>query len=833
MKNPSESKFNKLFPYFLGPVLFFIITIVYFNPVLEGKRINSSDVSNATGTSKEIQDFREKTGKEALWTNSLFGGMPAVQISVIYSKNLMRYVDKVIKLGYFSPIGMVFLYMLGFFFLLLTLRVNVWLSILGAIGFGFSSFFFNILEAGHNTQAIAIGYMAPVLAGIIMTYRRNVILGGILTAFFLSLELVANHLQITYYLFLMILLYGIFELYAHIKEKQIRKFTISTAVLVLAGVMAILTNSANLWGTYEYSKETIRGKSELTHNQENRTSGLDKDYATAWSYGIPETMTLLIPDFQGGSSSGALSKDSETYKVLKDNRVPNSDQIIKQMPLYWGTQPFTAGTVYVGAIMVFLFIFSLFVLKGPFKYWGITVTILSIMLAWGKNFMPLTDFFLDYFPFYNKFRTVSMILVLAEITIPLFAVLALNKLMSLDLNRKIAFKYLKISLYICGGILLFFYLFATSLFTFTGPQDASYGLPDWLMPAIRDDRIHMFKMDAIRSLIFILLGFGVIWAFLYEKIKKSYAAWILILLVLIDMWAIDKRVLNNDDFTSKSAVMNPFKETKADRIILGDKDPDFRVYDLAEPFDKSARTSYFHKNLGGYHGAKLRRYQELIDFDLNPERSQLVSTLQNKPTQATIDATLQQLPVFNMLNTRYIIYNDDADPIYNPYALGNAWFVKNFKLVNNADEEIGALSNFNPDSVMIVDKRFENQIKDYRAPEKLSGQIKLSSYQPNHLVYDYTADSEQLTVFSEIYYKQGWDAFIDGKKSSYFRVNYVLRAMLLPPGNHKIDFIFEPKSFYVGENISLFASSIILLLVLGAIFSYIFPGIQNKWHKTK
>lgn len=825
MNEQKKSGLQKFLPYFVAILVFFIIIAAYFYPALEGKKIAASDTIHYRGMAKEITDYREK-GENILWTNNMFVGMPVYQISINYSKNLMVYIQKMISLGFNVPIGMVIVYFLGFYFLLLVMRVNPWLSIAGAIAFAFSSYFFIIFEPGHTSKAFAIGFMAPVLAGVILTYRGKYIIGPILTTFFLALEITSNHPQITYYLLIMILVFGIVELIDHYKQKKFPMFLKATGLLMLAAFIAVLTNAANLWSTYEYSKYSLRGKTELTSDMENRTSGLDKDYATHWSYGIPETMTLLIPNFQGGSSQGELSKNSETYKVLTDNRVPNADKIIEALPVYWGDQPGTSGPVYVGALVFFLFIFSLFYLRGPVRWWGIAVTVLSIMLAWGKNFMPLTDFFLEYFPLYNKFRAVTMILVIAELSMPLLAFLALDQILKQKDDKK-AMKKLQYSLYIVGGLLLFFILFAGALFNYSGSNDSRMGLPDWLIPALQDDRKSLLRTDAIRSLIFVLLTFGLLWAYTKGKLKLGHVWIILPLLVLIDMWPVNKRYLNNDDFVRKSQVDNPYQPTKADLAILKDTDPSYRVYNFGEAFDGSARTSYFHKNIGGYHGAKMRRYQELVDHCLIQEREMLADAFSNNTIP--LEQALRQASVFNMLNTRYFIINSNAEPLRNPFALGNAWFVRGYKTVENADEEIAALNDFRPDSLAIIDKRFQGALAGFTPSTSGNSSIKLTSYDPDHLTYAYNASSDELAVFSEVYYADGWNAYIDGKKMPYFRANYFLRAMILPPGEHKLEFKFEPRSFYTGQNVSLAASLITIILTLGVILYFVFPDLSRKW----
>jgi hypothetical protein len=800
MKNIS---FKQLIPYLSAVAIFVVISLAYFSPLLEGKKLKQSDITQFLGMSKEISDFRDKTGEEALWTNSMFGGMPAYQISVQYKGNVLRYVDQLMQLYLPQPAGMVFLYMIGFFILLLVLKVDKWLAIAGAIGFGFSSYLFIIFEAGHNSKAHAIGYMAPVLAGIILTYQKRYLAGGILAAIALSLELLTNHLQITYYLMMIAGVFVITELISSIRAKQLPDFAKATGVLFIASIFAVLTNITNIWATYEYGKETIRGKTELTSEKSNRTSGLDKDYATGWSYGKMETFTLLIPNFNGGSSQGALSETSNTYKALKANNVDDNQaqKIIKALPLYWGSQPGVAGPVYIGAIIMFLFVFALFAVDNKYKWWLLAATVLSILLAWGKNFMPFTNFFLHYVPGYNKFRAVSMTLVIAELCIPLLAVLGLQKVFSGEIDKKKLIKYLYYSVGIAGGISLIFAVAGSAFFDFISPADEQYKsyFPDWLMAAIREDRAALLSADAFRSLVFIVLAGAAIWAMINQKIKKPVFFTALILLILIDLWSVNRRYLNSDSFVRKSVAAVPFQPTTADQIIMKDLDPDFRVFNqtVSNPF-ADASTSYFHKSLGGYHGAKLRRYQELIDYQLSKGN----------------------MNVFNMLNTKYFIVPDEKGQPQvqiNMQALGNAWFVNNAHMVNNADEELAELTNFVPTETAIYDKRFENQVKGHIISKDMLSNITLTAYKPNHLTYKSETVKEQLAVFSEIYYDKGWNAYIDGKPAPYFRADYVLRAMIVPAGNHTIEFKFEPQIYKTGEKISLASSILLVLLALGSI----------------
>jgi len=822
-------KFNikAVLPYVLAIVIFLIITFAYFTPLLEGKRVVQSDIIQFSGMSKEIVDFREKTGQEPLWTNSMFGGMPAYQISTKYTSNLIGYLDTVFTLGLPHPANLLFLYFLGFFILLLVMKVNPWLAITGAIGFAFSSYFFIIIDAGHNSKAHAIGYMAPVIAGIILTMRGKYLWGGIITAIFLSLEIKANHPQITYYLGMIALILGIAELIDSIRLKKFLPFLKSILILVIAALFAVLTNITSLWATYEYGKYTIRGKSELSSEKADRTSGLDRSYITQWSYGVGETMTLLIPNIYGGASGGKLGPNSELAKALRSNNQP--ENVVKYYtgqpipPLYWGSQPGTAP-VYIGAIIFFLFVLGLIIVKGSVKWWLLAATLLSIMLAWGHNFMAFTDFFLSYLPGYNKFRAVTMVLVIAEFTMPLLGILALKEVFDPSNDKKKLFRALQIAFYITGGLCLIFILFPGMFLDFIGPYDNSYSkqyeLPEWFVQAIQVDRKSLLISDALRSFIFILLSGVLLWLVIYQKLKQQYAYLVLIGLILADMFTIDKRYLNNENFTSRSKVENPFTPSAADEQILKDPDPDYRVLNLTvNPF-MDATTSYYHKSIGGYHGAKFRRYQELIESGINKDISEFSKSMNTA-----------NIPVLNMLNTKYLILPDNnRQPVafLNQKALGNAWFVYGYKLVENADAEIKAVNDFKPDSLAIVDKRFAEDMKTYSPGKDTMDFIRLISYVPNQLDYKYNTKNIGLAVFSEIYYSKGWNAYIDGKPAPHFRADYVLRAMVLPAGEHNLVFKFEPDVYLMGEKISLISSLILIITVLSLVVFEIWKARKKQ-----
>ena len=786
INNKIMGKLKKLRPHLIVLLLFMSISFLYFSPLLEGKMLDMHDIKQWQGMSKEVVDFHEKTGENALWTNSMFSGMPAYQIATWSDANLIQYVVKVITLGMPRPASLLFLYLLGFYILLLSLKVDYRLAAVGAIAFAFSSYFFIIIQAGHMTKAHAIAYVPMVVAAVLYTYRGKMLLGGVLTALTVALEIYANHLQITYYLALMLLIIGLVQFVKDLKAKNLVDFAKRTGVLLVAALLASGTAFTNLATTMEYGKDSTRGKSELTTNLDNKTTGLDKDYATQWSYGIAETFTLLIPNFHGGASQGELTTESETYQAIKS--APNAKQLIKQLPLYWGDQPGVSGPTYAGAIVIFLFVLGLFFVKSEMRIWLVMATIMSIMLAWGKNFMGLTELFLDYFPGYNKFRAVSMILVIAEFTVPLLGFVALNKFLISDKLENEREKTLKLAFYIVGGITLLFALIPSLFFDFVGGQDASLEKNGWPIDALQSDRAGLLSADAWRSFIFIALTFGTLWLFLKNQLQSKYVIFIVGVLVLSDMWTVNKRYLNNDNFASKRKVEKPYQASQADQQILNDKDPNFRVFNQTVSTFNDASTSYFHKSIGGYHGAKLKRYQELIENHI----------------------AKGNMAVLNMLNTKYFI-SQQGQVQQNPGAMGNAWFVNNVNIVANADAEIAALNGFNPDSTAIVDIRFSDQIIENL--DNSNATITLEEYKPNYLKYTSSSTKDGIAIFSEIYYDKGWNAYIDGELKPHFRANYVLRGMQIPEGNHLVEFKFEPSTYKTGETVAL-ASSVTLLLLL-------------------
>lgn len=816
MKNNSG-----ILQYILPLVIFLFISIAYFSPeIFEGKKLNQHDVMQFKGMSKEISDHREKFGEEPLWTNSMYGGMPAYLVSTRYNGNILKKVHYVLTLMDFRPVCFIFLYLTGAYIALLLFGVNPWLSFAGAIAYAFSTYFLIIIEAGHISKVLALGYMPPIIAGTYVAFKGKALTGSVVTGIFLGLQILVNHLQITYYTFLCILILLVFVFVEAIINKKLASLVKPFMFLALFVTLAIGSNFSNLITTYEYGKYSIRGKSELTSNKENQTSGLDKDYATQWSYGIGETLTLLVPDFKGGSSTGSLSQNSHTYKYMKNTYgAGEAKRFIAQVPLYFGEQPGTSGPVYVGAVIVFLFVLGLFIVKGPVKWWLLAVTCVSIILAWGHNLAFVTNFMLDYFPGYNKFRSVSMTLVMAEFAMPVLAIFTVMEIINGKVSKDAFMKGFKYTLFGLGGLMLLILLASGSISTFS-PIDEQYrsqGL-DGIVDALQLDRLSMVRMDVLRSFVFIGLTAALIYALFLNKIRFKAFIILFSILLLADLWPINKRYLNGKDFVTRRQEQNAFVATTADQLILNDKEPDYRVLNLTVSPLQDATTSYFHKSIGGYHGAKMRRFQELFQYHIQPEIERLYDIMKKRPVLEAIDSTMAGLNALNMLNTRYFIYNPDAPPLVNKHELGNAWFVQNVIHVENADAELLAIGKFNPAKEAIVDKRFQSYLQGFQFTADSAASIKLIEYKANALTYKSSASTEQLAVFSEVYYDKGWQGYIDEKPVPHFRVNYLLRAMRVPAGEHTIVFKFHPGSYYMGEKIALASSLILILLVIGTVF---------------
>ena len=809
----------KFTPHAAAVLLFLLISVWYFSPIIEGKQLIGHDTESWMCMAKETIDYNTTHDDVTLWTNSMFGGMPTYQISLIQPYNLIKYMDDVIHL-FPGQIGNLMLYLVGFYILLLAFRVNPWLAIAGSIAFTFASYNFIIIAAGHNSKAITIAYMAPLIGAVFLAYRDKRLLGTILTAFFLSLAVRANHVQILYYTVLILLSLVIVEFIFSLKAKEISSFLKTSAMLLVAVAIAVGMNATTLLVTNEYGKATMRGDSNgLTADSQNSQHGLNKDYITQWSYGVDETMTLLIPNFKGGASTVKLDVDSETGKKLTSLGATDVDKILKenQFPLYWGAQPFTSGPVYIGAIVCFLFVLGLFIVNKRIKWWLVPVIVLTLMLSWGKNFMWLTDLFINYVPLYNKFRTVSMTLVATGFGITLIAILALKEVFAEKTEKQKLIKPVLISAGIVGGIALIFALIPSLAGNFVSAADAQFqGNNSFLKETLPLDRAAMLRSDALRSLAFILASAGLIWLYVKNFLKIKVAYTLFAILFLVDLVPVAMRYLNNDNFKRARHVETLIEPSTADNIILQDKS-DYRVLDATVNIFNDASPSYFHKNIGGYHAAKLRRYQELINMHIEKEIGQLFGAFGRAKTPDVITNTMDSLGVLNMLNMKYLIYNKQAAPLVNLHANGNAWFVKNVRVAANANEEMSLLGKINTKTELVVDKEFASQL-----PTKLlsdtSAHIALTSYKPNQLKYNFSSKTDQVAVFSEIYYENGWNAYINGQKVPYVRADYLLRAMPLKAGNYELEFKFEPKSYSVGNAIALTSSILLILSFLGLVF---------------
>jgi len=792
---------SQVLPHVLAVLFFLVLTVAYVSPIfLDNKSLYQNDILQSKGGSREIEQYREKTGEEPLWTNSMFSGMPAYLIATRYSGDLFQYFLKPMTLNLPAVAANIFVTLVCAYILFVAMGMSTWLSVVGAIALSFTSYNIVILEAGHNTKSYAIAFVPLALAGLLYAFRRgtrHLLLGAALFGFGLTMHIRANHPQITYYFLLLVLIFGVVQLVYAIKEKWLGDFLKRVAVLGLVAIIAAGVSFGRLYTAVEYGKYSIRGKSELTQtNSGGKTStGLDREYAFQWSYGVGETMTLLIPNFYGGASQGALDDDSETAKAFAQMGVPpvQLEELLRALPLYWGDQPSTSGPVYVGAIICFLFVLGLFIVEKRLRIWLLVATILSIVLSWGKNFEAFNYFMFDYFPGYNKFRAVSMTLVIAQFSMALLAMFALYRMLQNTGDKQDNQKKLLLATAITGGLCLLVALLAGTA-SFVGSVDAQLEQMQWPVSAIRADRQSMMRGDAFRSLIFILLAAGVLYFYLKNKLTAATATLVIGFLTLIDLWTVDKRYLNNGDFQER-LVETHFEPSPSDQAILQDKDLSYRVFNLAASPFQDARTSYFHKSIGGYHGAKLRRYQDVIDQHIS----------QNN------------IEVLNMLNTRYFITTDQQAPVQrNPQALGNAWFIDRLVPVNSPDAELAALKDLKPSTEAVVD------ISKFPVPQKefitTGSSIKLTAYEPNDLKYQATAAGNGFVVFSEIYYKDGWQAYLDSKPVDHIRVNYILRAMLVPAGNHTIEFKFEPKEYTLGNTVSLVSSVLMLLIVFGGIF---------------
>ena len=793
---------KKILPHILVLVGFVVLSLAYFNPVLKGQQIFQSDIMQYIGMSKQQKDFKAATGEETYWTNSAFGGMPTYQLGAKYPHNYIKKIDSVLRFLP-RPADYLFLYLLSFYVLLLVLKVDFKLAAIGAIAFGFSTYLIIILGVGHNSKAHAIAYMPLVLSGIILVFQKRYIIGFLLTALAMGLELVSNHFQMTYYLLLLVVVLGIAYLIDAYKKNILPHFFKSIGVLVAAVILSIALNATNILATKEYVKESTRGKSELTINADGSpkevTSGLDRAYITQFSYGILETFNLFIPRFMGGGTYDNVGKDSNTYntfRALGATTTQAADQA-KHAPMYWGDQPIVEAPAYVGAVVLFLFAFALFLVKGRLKWWIVGGTLLSLLLSYGKNLGFLTNFFIDYVPMYNKFRAVSSIQVILELCIPLLAIFGLSKLFNDFESKDDKLKALKYATAITGGLAVLFLIFKSS-FDFVGLNDGyfrqSYGVD--FIDAIKADRKAVFTTDTLRTLVLVLLSAGTIFMYLKGKLKENLVIVGLGVFILFDLVGVDRRYVNNEDFVSAIKVNKPFQANEADKTILKDKSH-FRVFDMVSG---PSKPSYFHNSLNGYNAAELKKYREVFDFYI----------------------AKNNINVLNMLNTKYIIAKDDKKNIYpyaNPDANGNAWFVKELDKVASANDEIKALDKLDTKNKAVYrlnDKAYASQFK----VDSLAS-IKLIDVKPNYLKYESNNQNDGFAVFSEVYYGNGWKTLINGKKANHIRVNYILRGMEIPAGKHTIEFKFDPDVVKTGSKIAL-ASSVLLglLLIIGLFFEF-------------
>ncbi|CAM1372578.1 YfhO family protein [Tenacibaculum xiamenense] len=790
--------YKKFLPYIIGGIVFIIASLLYFNPVLSGKKIKQGDITQFIGMARESSQYRMDKGKESYWLNNAFSGMPTYQVGVYFPNDFIRYVDKVIRFLP-RPADYLFLYFLSFFILLTALKVEWKLAILGSLSFGFSTYLIIIFGAGHNAKAHAIGYMPMVIAGVLYIYQKRYLLGFVLTSLAMALEIVANHPQMTYYLGFCLLIFGIVELIESYKNKELPLFIKNTSIVLVACFLGVSVNSTRLLATKEYAAESTRGKSELTIHPDGspkeKSTGLDKAYITEYSYGIAETFNLFIPRFMGGGTVEKLDDSSSFYETVK---LKAGDSVARdfssQVLTYWGKQPIVEAPAYIGAVVFFLFFLGIFLVRGRLKYWLVSATVFSIIMSWGKNFPLPTNLFIDYFPLYDKFRAVSSIQVIAELCVPLLGVLALKQFFSTDVSREEKLQALKKALYIMGGVTLLFALMGPSLFNFEGLRDSQYEqqLPE-LVDALIADRKSMLMNDSFRSLILVLLTGGILWATLKDKLKSQISIITLIGLIIFDLVSINLNYVNKDDFTTARNVNKPFVANNADKEILKDKGY-YRVANFSGNVLNEARTSYFHNSIGGYHAAKMKRYQELFEYQI----------------------AKNNFEVLNMLNTKYFIVGEEKVQ-ENSEANGSAWFVNNLKVVNSANDEIKGLDSLKTKKEAVIrNNSFKKLGLSNKEFEKDStAVINLIDRDVIYLKYKTTSNTKQFAVFSEIYYKHGWNAYLDGKLVPHERVNYVLRGMIIPSGEHIVEFKFEPTVIRTGSIISLISYAFMIIIPIG------------------
>lgn len=823
--NPTLKKFVSLWPHAVVVLCFVVASFAYFLPVLQGKTLPQMDNIHAQGAARELVEYERQTGEKAQWTDSMFGGMPAYQIRSDSSHNIFWHLSHSVRLGLpYTTVAIVFLYLVGFYVLLVSLGLGKGVATVGALAFAFGSYNIIIIAAGHITKCYAIAMMPLVIGGVLMTFGGKRLLGGIYTMVALGLELAFNHVQITYYLALALLVLVVVELVHAVRHKALRSFGVSIGVLAAAALLAILPGTTNLWTTYEYGAYSIRGKSDLRAAEgESRGTGLDKDYALAWSYGVGETPTLLVPNVVGGASA-PIGGGLKAVRAAE----PQIAQAVAQQSAYWGGRSFTSGPVYVGAVVCFLFFIGCFFYGGRVKWWLIAATLLSVFLAWGKNFPLLTDFMFDHFPLYNKFRTVEMALVIATVTIPLLAMLGLKAVF--DHPEDVKYQPGKFfgALGLTAGVALLLAAAPTLFYDFLSAQEAetfeslSAQNPAYavLEQTLVDARIELTRADALRSAVLILLASSALWFCSVRKINNKIMLATVGVLCLFDLWGVDRRYLSDDNFVKKSESRN-FALSEADKAILEDKAPHRVMALYTNPFNE-VYTSFYHHSIGGYHGAKLRRYQDVIDQYLVAEWQSVASAVQ-KQDFAAIDAALAASPALNMLNCRYLIFNPRQQPLVNAYAHPEAWFVGQVRAVASADEALSSIGEVDLRRVAVVEGG-----QDMTFALDSAATIRQTAYAPDRITYESRSEADGVAVFSEIFYPAGWSATIDGQEAEILRADYTLRALRVPAGSHTIEFAFEPASFRVGNVVSTAASALVVVVVLGGVAWSLFRRLRVR-----
>ncbi len=793
---------KKLKPHLIAVGIFVAVAFIYFHPVLEGKKLLQNDIIQYKGMAKELNDYRDKTGEEALWTNNMFGGMPGFMISTKYKGDLIRDYVYYPLVSLPQTVNIFFILMLGMYILLITFRVNPIIAVVGSISYAFTTYFIGSIEAGHTSKLVALAFLPMVLAGLKLIFDGKYMIGTTFTALASALEVTANHIQVTYYLLIIIVFYVGFQVYEGVKSGKTRYLMKPLTFALIAALLAGLANLGHLWTSYDFAKYTMRGgKSELKSDTDKKSSGLNKDYAMRWSQGKAETLTFMVPGLYGGSSSEHLDKASYLYEEMVKRGVSKNQAkgFVARVPLYWGDKPFTSSPHYLGAVVCLLIILGFYVTKGYLKWWLISVSTLGFMLAWGRHWEWFTDVFFYYVPMYNKFRAPEITLIIPTVCLIVLAFIGLNTFFNdNDLDKQ---KIIKNTIYtflsIIGVIVLV--IFSSD---FVARGDAQFGQNKWLAELMVEQRRKIAFQDTFKSMAFAGIAIGLLYGYIKGKIKKQYTIILIGLLIIIDLFIVDKKYLNAENFVKPKNYENVFIPSEVDLQILQDNDPHYRVFNLTTNTFNDAMTSYHHKSVGGYNAAKLVRYQDMIDYHLSKNN----------------------LKVLNMLNTKYLVVpsKKDKKPIVrqNTDALGNAWFVKDIYWASDANEEIEYLNQFDPKQTVVIDKRYEHELNEEISEYSANGSINLTEYKPNHLTYDYKSSEQQFAVFSEVFYKgnEDWKAYIDGTYVPHMRVNYILRGMQLPSGNHQVEFKFEPVTYHVGGTISMVGSILIFLLMGSSIF---------------